>query len=564
MTLSRRPLVLVCCLMTVAGAAIGAPPLARLQPRPNLPLLARQVEATSTQLVGLLASGDVRTTYTSHEANLTTSSKSKFEARTTQAETARLLWQVSVMPYPAQTGEAWQTPPGLVDYGMLPAEVVPDGKHAYPFDLSLRHYVDVVRLNQPMIPQGTPPPQWTRTPRPSIFSRWSGSGSARQIRFGWAKPGAGMTAALPKTKKTEKVVTFYIRVVPLDSKGERVGNPSPTVAIRHNVQQSDFKFAATAAAIHPVVRPVYWEPERHQESTAHYWRLIVRRPPLFFGLPGVPQALFTSVAPGQKYSQPIEVYWPPSDKSWWDQVCDAVGSFVSWVADVVSYVSNLYSSIKLVVIDSLSSLAPELRGVLSVALDIGLVAVGIPPSLPDFDDLQNMGADYLCEYIADETGIPAGVTREALRQISEQTKEARHGGSDAGWWMVPDYNKLYRPARVDLRVTNPASSASDRVTVFCTVLADTPQGQRLVAASNPLPLPPLAHNETLAIPIYVQGAPEYAEQVRLCITTQVRYELDEQGMPIAGKLNPYADQYNRRIKARQVWNAAQLEAAPAP
>lgn len=553
---NRRLTPLTCCLLLLATAAFAAPPRV-LAPQTNLPVLA--AEPTCTKLIGLLASGDVKTTFTNLEANLDRSPARNFEARSTQAKTTRLLWQVAVMPFPTPTGQAWQSPPGLIDSGILPDTIVPDGKHAYYFRVDLGYYLNVARLNQPMKPKGLYPIQ----PRSTILGRSTGGAALKPAQLGWGKwhSSASASAGL---KKTEKVVTFYLRVVPLDAKGERVGNPSAAITVRHNAKPSDFTFYQAPPAVHPVVTPTHWQPERHQDPNANYWRLIVRRPPVLFGLPGVPQSTFTSVKPGEKYAQPIEVYWPPKDKDWWDKLKDAVGDFVSWVADAVNYVSNLYSNIKGLVIDGLSAIAPELRGVFSVALDIGLVAVGIPPSLPDFDDLQNMGADYLCEYIADETGIPAAVTKEALKQVSEQTKDARHGGGDTGKWLVPDYNKLYRPARVDLLVSNPSAKSTDRVTVFCNVTAPTAQGPRWVAAGNPVPLPPLGPGESLTVPVYIMGAPEYAEQVRLSITTQMRYELDDKGLPINGKSNPYADQYNRLISAKQEWSATQLQQAPQP
>ena len=559
MPLNGRLALLTCCALLLAAAALAAPPRITA-PKANLPVLAAQA-ATSTKLIGLLASGDVRTTYESLEVNLTKFSKWKFEAKTSQPKTTRLLWQVSVMPYPAQTGAAWQSPPGLVDSGMLSDTIVPDGKHTYPFDLDLGYYLDVVRLNQPMTPRGLYPIQVSGPA--SVLSRLTGSSNLKLVHFGWGKTGLSASAA-KNVKKTEKVVTFYVRVLPLDAKGNRIGPASATVCVRHNAQPTDVTFYQAPPAIHPQVTPIYWQPERHQDASAAYWRMIVRRPYLFPSLPGVPQATFTSVAPGQKYSEPIEVYWPPKDKSWWDKVKEAVGSFVNWVADAINYVSNLYSSIKSMVVDGLATIAPELRGVFSIALDIGLAAVGIPPSLPDFDDLQNLGADYLCEYIADETGIPSAVTREALEQIADHTKDARRGGGDTSMWMIPDYNKLYRPARVDLLVSNPSAKSTDRVTVFCNVTAPTAQGPRWVAAGNPVPLPPLGPGESLTVPVYIMGAPEYAEQVRLSITTQMRYELDAKGLPINGKSNPSADQYNRMIKAKQTWTAGELQQAPQP
>ena len=39
-------------------------------------------------------------------------------------------------------------------------------------------------------------------------------------------------------------------------------------------------------------------------------------------------------------------------------------------------------------------------------LDAGLVALGIPPSLPNFDQLMNEGLDYLASSVVEQIGVP--------------------------------------------------------------------------------------------------------------------------------------------------------------
>ena len=48
----------------------------------------------------------------------------------------------------------------------------------------------------------------------------------------------------------------------------------------------------------------------------------------------------------------------------------------------------------------------ECKTLVSAGVDIGLAALGVPPTLPNFDKLMDEGADYLAATLAEESGVP--------------------------------------------------------------------------------------------------------------------------------------------------------------
>lgn len=81
-----------------------------------------------------------------------------------------------------------------------------------------------------------------------------------------------------------------------------------------------------------------------------------------------------------------ERFSPPEqeDKSWWDEVIDAIGSVVDFIAWLVNWASAAWESIKSFAIDQLASIIPgcdsTCKDLLESGLNAGLAAMRIPPS----------------------------------------------------------------------------------------------------------------------------------------------------------------------------------------
>jgi hypothetical protein len=150
---------------------------------------------------------------------------------------------------------------------------------------------------------------------------------------------------------------------------------------------------------------------------------------------------------------------------------DAVGGFIEMMGSFVDWVSQAYSSLKSAVASKLVSVIPGCssdpvcKGAVAAGLNAGMAALGMPPDLPDFEQLQAMGEGYLVDAVAQQvaanTNLPFAdeAAKAALKEFIEKGKEAMQGGSGSSPW-IPDDSKQYKPLLLTLAVSNPSTSGA--------------------------------------------------------------------------------------------------------
>ena len=215
-------------------------------------------------------------------------------------------------------------------------------------------------------------------------------------------------------------------------------------------------------------------------------------------------------------------------------------SIVSFVVDAVNWVANTYQKVKDEVINLVAKFVPaELcnKSCIGALLDAGLVALGIPPNLPNFDQVLNQGIDYLASSAVEAIGVPkalqdmaAGPAKDlAIEQfkktaeeqikagIKEGIKEMQRNLSTQVKWIPdgvpikPDPQGEYQPPAMTFRVTRKpgAGVCAGSVRVLSEVTNTTEAGLKELGnkSSAPLyeqkfiPLPPLEENESITIPV---------------------------------------------------------------
>ena len=167
------------------------------------------------------------------------------------------------------------------------------------------------------------------------------------------------------------------------------------------------------------------------------------------------------------YTMPVGesfCYTPPSggSSSWFDDVVstfsDAVTGFVDAISFVVDSVSSLYSEIRNAVVDMVAYALASVVGcpswchtLLQAAAEYALVALGLPPSLPNFDQLVDQGVDYLAAEVAAQTGVPEEVITGAVDIAKDMAKSAKANRGIPGMaWLIEDTG--FRPSSVMLDV----------------------------------------------------------------------------------------------------------------
>ncbi|MDF2591117.1 MAG: hypothetical protein K0S75_583 [Clostridia bacterium] len=173
-----------------------------------------------------------------------------------------------------------------------------------------------------------------------------------------------------------------------------------------------------------------------------------------------------------------EVYFPTPNpngesKEWyeelWEGVCEFFENLTYVCTEIVNQVSTAYNDLKAGVIEFTVKLCPvgPLKGAFKMALEglanYGLMALGLPPTLPNFDDLTNMGAQYLAELALTEAGVLPNplVDGEEIGKITNSIKDEMKKSNDH-----PNPNPInakflklnprfqYRPAYIEVEVKN--------------------------------------------------------------------------------------------------------------
>ena len=127
-------------------------------------------------------------------------------------------------------------------------------------------------------------------------------------------------------------------------------------------------------------------------------------------------------------------------------------------------------------------------------MTIALASMGVPPSLPNWDQLKYEGSDYLAllaaQAIEDETGIPAELTESQLKDLGhmavDQMTAGRNGGNPAYTW-VTEYLG-FEPASVTIDIVKNGLDLLPPHMVLRTTGGDL-VSQQLVPLPRRFPLP---------------------------------------------------------------------------
>jgi hypothetical protein len=301
-------------------------------------------------------------------------------------------------------------------------------------------------------------------------------------------PNSGYTIPIDFRLATNAVTEIlYIRFVAL-SPGNVPGtvktNFSKAVKVFYGDTKSEFTYFVPPEvkkidANIPQVKLVEYEPIQWEYSDWMYWYEVVRQPTFkeyFSFIPTHQVPMGDALVPGYEVGTVIRFTRPSEkDESWlkeaWDAVSDYFSDIVSFVAKVTNWVSKAYADAKVGLAKFVAQNLPlipdkwrdDLQKELEKLIDYGLVALGIPPTLPNFDDLTKMGTDYLAATALTQLGLPdtdfnMDTIKDLGKGISKELNQSASSGSSPNpldWKFVRPYSKaLYRPAYMHIEITN--------------------------------------------------------------------------------------------------------------
>jgi hypothetical protein len=149
---------------------------------------------------------------------------------------------------------------------------------------------------------------------------------------------------------------------------------------------------------------------------------------------------------------------------------------------------------------------------LRVALELAMASMGVPPSLPNFEQLQQQGLDYLAAEAAEATGVPGPIAQiivnKAKEFVEEEASSMRRNYSVSGLpeWLAPDI--LLEPAVLTMKLWGTGEPLATKPLVIR-------KGDPIFGSANML-LPrrlPSPAEPSLAIPMVLQPNLEGLEDV---------------------------------------------------
>lgn len=316
--------------------------------------------------------------------------------------------------------------------------------------------------------------------------------------------------------------------------------PSETQVIFYNnleLSRSDIKYAPTVNITVesgvPFTRVVSYSPIQWEDPNAKEYyevsRRIMAQENMLYGFDDnghytvVPFGLrsfygdFSSI---EDYQQRVDTYLSVGTEV---RFKNAEPGFFDDLGEILSYAYNSvkegYDEIKNAVVDVVADNFPflndkqreALRDAVAAALDIGLTALGIPPSLPDFEEALAEGFDYCLKVALQEVCVQLGIPEDAIpddvrRAVSEEVarqvaSRTPSGGGIKLSYLRPSTTRCYRPACVVVQVLN----HSDKPTVGGTLTAGYSVKNHFYRILKPaqLPIPSLQPGEELWITCYL-------------------------------------------------------------
>ena len=401
--------------------------------------------------------------------------------------TVKGVWQITSFEPPLSASN-WENPPGLLQSGELPVnyEQTADVSHDVPGGTA------AVALS-PGLLTGT---SGTEPPKRSVRVEGAQANYAKLIEtdiyeISFAPPN------LPRLKGSETSwQTVYIRIVAIDSRGNVVGMPSNQIRLTiHNKQ------------------PVQLAPPTSEELAADKLAEQIQQvkvdsltfTPLKFAAPDAHQRyIVTQDILGFKTGQRIKL--TPKEDDAFDKVMEAIEDVGSFFVDSINRVSDAWATIKSTAVsfvaDKIPGCSDTCRAGLNAAVDYGLTCAGIPPTLPDFDQLCEMGKGHIVGVLTDEANkaaAPVPVPREMVEQavdefLNEVKKTANHGANGSSW-LRPDPDYQYRESRLILEMVN---TGIERSPAFEQTISHP------LFIERTIPIPSLAPGERVSIPVLME------------------------------------------------------------
>ena len=310
--------------------------------------------------------------------------------------------------------------------------------------------------------------------------------------------GAGGVAEIPRT--------YYVRVIPMAG-DKPLRNASKTLVVNIGTPQQQENPLAIMPDLFEL-QIVSFEPVR--PPTLHWGcmyiksvdrQAVIDSVPDLTGLAGPALADIYQQAAASGVAVCPKGWRGRGSPAWYESFWDFATNAVSWVAERFEDAKNACVSLAAGLInEAVPGLCnPDCETGLRAGLTAGLVALGIPPEIPNLNEMMDDGLGYLVEVAAAEAGIDCDATcRDAIKQglqgmaaeVSRQNRDRLC--SDAEWAHDHGVEPLCLPPGV---VGEIAPETEWRLAAVVVRVTRKPDAAAAAGANAPIPADPRARLE---------------------------------------------------------------------
>ena len=271
---------------------------------------------------------------------------------------------------------------------------------------------------------------------------------------------------------------FVVRITPLLAGGSPAGPPSSDVSLLGpgwlppiGLPSNPGKQAPPPTANIPTITADHYTPAANlnlangENTNSEYGPLLhmkVTRAPSGLTEPVI------AAAYGLKQPQPGDTFVinlsPPSQDTSPDLI-DIFTEPFKLIEKGIDFASDEYKALKNDLVSVVGAVVQN-HALAEALVDVAMSSCGIPPTLPNVEDLQNQGLDYIVDCAAEEAGLPAppdglgAQLKQALPQMNQKVS-AQANAQYAGLFYEPDPAYFYNPPVLYLRATySPVATAS--------------------------------------------------------------------------------------------------------
>jgi hypothetical protein len=285
----------------------------------------------------------------------------------------------------------------------------------------------------------------------------------------------------PADPKNPAVTRYYVRAVHVYADPGHIGYArlafSPPMAVNYGDLRA---VAIPDSAIIPInigtpsIRFVsYTAPFFGDNPSDH---AIVTKTPMITWTAGASTMVvgtpFSSLKPGDKVRISDLEAWLEDQKrnegsDILTSIIHAFETLIGGIADLVNSIADEWTQIQGYAVGALASLGlpPAIGGLL---INAALMAAGIPPTLPNFEDLTKMGTGAIADMIVEQSGgvIPKDLADAATQQLFQQAEKAASttiGGlpddlSMLNGCLKPDMDFVWKAAMISVELYNPLTT----------------------------------------------------------------------------------------------------------